>query len=531
MDAKWPIILMTIVLFAIMGIVIASMDRNVIMSNWADNRCNLSVMFSSFLFKPDSDSRSRGEFSTDNFSFCMQSFVQKFMAALMIPINAIMSQQFGIMDGAMEALGMIQTMLSTMYHAFTSYLGSFFGRFSSSVYEMSRIIQYLHMAVSRANAMAVSMIYTGLSVFRGMLNTIQTIIKVILIICGIMLIILIILFLFFFEFIPLIIAVLIAIVSAVSLLSFIMPDSVRNNAESNKSNWTCFATGTRIHRKGEETGTCVEDIKVGDELSDGSRVTAVIQSNGSQIELYDLLGIRVSGSHLVQQPNGEWKSVSSDKRAIQLKEVSPILYCFNTTSNCIPIQSPITNTTFLFRDWEEIGNDDHKGQYIWNYMVSNMLNRESANKAWKHNLKMNCEVALVGKQVRVKTMHGWVPISSLTTPFGKVMDRMGKEQDILGIVHGEVEGADQKNETWHTEHYEDHDGVWIKGTSTVHQGTHHLQGMALITETGEYIVWDPSEQKEKIVRDFTEIGYDSIYETYSFVEERLRTYCSNDKTE
>jgi predicted ATPase len=55
--------------------------------------------------------------------------------------------------------------------------------------------------------------------------------------------------------------------------------------------------------------------------------------------------------------------------------------------------------------------------------------------------------------------------------------------------------------------------------------------MALITETGEYIVWDPSEQKEKIVRDFTEIGYDSIYETYSFVEERLRTYYPNDKTE
>ena len=51
MDAKWPIILMTIVLFAIMGIVIASMDRNVIMSDWADNRCNLSVMFSSFLFQ------------------------------------------------------------------------------------------------------------------------------------------------------------------------------------------------------------------------------------------------------------------------------------------------------------------------------------------------------------------------------------------------------------------------------------------------------------------------------------------------
>jgi len=523
MDAKWPIILMTIFLFVIMGTVIASMDRNVIMSNWADNRCNLSVMFTSFLFKPDSDPRSRGEFSTDNFSFCMQSFVQQFMSTLMTPINAIFSKQVGITDAAIDALNGIQKILSTMYHEFTAYLGKFFGRFTSSVYEMSRIIQYLHMAVSRANAMAVSMIYTGLSVFRGMLNTIQTVIKVVLIICGIMLVIIIILFLFFFEFIPLIIATLVAVVSAVSLLSFIMPDSVQNDAESNKSNWTCFAVGTRIHRKGESSGTCVEDIKVGDELSDGSRVTAVIQSNGSKIELYDLLGIRVSGSHLVKQPNGEWKSVSSDPRAKRMDEVSPILYCFNTTSNCIPIQSPIDNTTFLFRDWEEIGNEDHKGQYMWNYMMSNMLNRGLADKAWKDNLKMDCEVALAGKQVCVKTIHGWVPISSLATPFGKVMDRTGKEQDILGIVHGEVEGAEDEKETWHTEHYEDRGGIWIKGSSTLRQGTHRLQGMALITKSGEYIIWDPSEQKEKIVRDFTEIGYDSIHETYPFVEARLRT--------
>jgi hypothetical protein len=162
-------------------------------------------------------------------------------------------------------------------------------------------------------------------------------------------------------------------------------------------------------------------------------------------------------------------------------------------------------------------------------MISNMLNHGSANKAWKHNLKMDCEVALVGKQVQVKTMHGWVPISSLATPFGKVMDRMGKEQDILGIVYGEVEGSHDEKDTWHTEHYEEHDGIWIKGSSTVHQGTHHLQGMALITESGEYIVWDPSEQKEKIVRDFTEVGYHSIHETYPFVEARLRTFCPNDK--
>jgi hypothetical protein len=47
--------------------------------------------------------------------------------------------------------------------------------------------------------------------------------------------------------------------------------------------------------------------------------------------------------------------------------------------------------------------------------------------------------------------------------------------------------------------------------------------MTIITETGEFIIWDELEKKEKLVRDFTDIGYNSIYETYSFVADRLRT--------
>jgi hypothetical protein len=71
-------------------------------------------------------------------------------------------------------------------------------RFNASVYEMSRIMQYLRMAISRANAMVMSMLYSGITMFRGMLNTIQFVVKVILIICGIMLAIIIILYLSYF---------------------------------------------------------------------------------------------------------------------------------------------------------------------------------------------------------------------------------------------------------------------------------------------------------------------------------------------
>ena len=47
------------------------------------------------------------------------------------------------------------------------FLDTYYRKFNASVYEMSRVLQYLRMAMRRANAMVVSMLYTGLTMFRG----------------------------------------------------------------------------------------------------------------------------------------------------------------------------------------------------------------------------------------------------------------------------------------------------------------------------------------------------------------------------
>ena len=48
-----------------------------------------------------------------------------------------------------------------------------------------------------------------------------------------------------------------------------------------------------------------------------------------------------------------------------------------------------------------------------------------------------------------------------------------------------------------------------------------IQGISLITDTGEYIVWDDETKQEKIVRDFTEVGHQNIHKTYAFMSDRL----------
>ena len=532
MDSKWPFILITFGLLFALGLTIAGLEKTGVMNNWDSRRCDLPVMMAAMFFKPESDSRGSTRFAQDNFNFCMKSYIDKFLNLLMTPINALFGKQVNLAGSAVDMVNTVRKLAATMYAEFSKYLTKFFGEFNRSVYEISRIIQYLRMAMQRANAMTMSMLYTGITMFRGMINTIQFIIKVILIICGIMLAIIIILIFVLFPFIPMILAVLGAIVATVLSLTTIIGGSLAAQASSDMGGF-CFSETSEIIVKehGIEKTKLVKDIKIGDELGNNcGKVTATILMSGKDMELYSINGIIVSGSHLVLGLNNQWKCVSSDERAKKVDNISNILYCFNTTTHSIPVFSPELNNSIMFRDWEEFDENDQLGEYTWTYTILKMLNNNSNYSKWKDGLKINMNIPLMGRNVKVKTNMGFVELSAILSLWSPNMSmgcltRNNEEQEILGIISAEIDGIENNNGLWNTELYEWIDGVWIKGLSTVKESKENKGsacGMTLITDSGEFIIWDEAEQKEKIVRDFTEIGYKEIHKTYSLVSSRLR---------
>jgi len=538
MDSKWPFMLITFGLVLALGLTIAGLERTGVMNNWDSRRCDFPVMTAAMFFKPDSDPRTSTKFTQDNFNFCMKSYIDKFMNLLMIPVNALFDKQLNLAGSAINMVDTVRQIAATMYAEFSKYLTKFFGEFNRSVYEISRIIQYFRMAMGRANAMAMSMLYMGITMFRGMINAIQFIIKVILIICGIMLAIIIILIFVLFPFIPMILAVLGSIVAAVLSLTMIIGGSLATEASNAKSGF-CFSETSEIIVKEKDTDIIksVKDIKIGDELGNNcGKVTAIILMSGKDIQLYNINGVIVSGSHLVLGTDMLWKCVSSDERAKKTDNTSNILYCFNTTTHTIPVFSSVfsselqeINNPIMFRDWEEFDDNDQLGEYIWTYTILKMLNNNSNYSKWKDGLK-SIIMPLMGNNVKVKTNMGFMEISAISSLWCpnmsmRCLTRDNEEQDILGVVSAEIDGIEDDNGLWNTELYEWVDGVWIKGLSTVKESKEingSAYGMTLITDSGEFIIWDETEQKEKIVRDFTEIGYKEIYKTYSLVSSRLR---------
>jgi hypothetical protein len=523
MESKWPFMMIVLGLLFGLGYTISTMEKTAVMSNWKDRQCELPVMVGASFFKPESDSRTSSEFAIQNFEFCIKTFVDTFVEWMMMPIQTIFGKHVDAAGQAMNGLDAIRKMTERMYREFVSYLEIYFSKFTSSVFEMNRIVQHIKMAMQRINAIAMSFIFSGISFFRAMINAVQLVIKVVLIICGIMVAIIILLWFILFPVIPIILAALGMIIYSIYPFRGILSPGLQSDAEDKKGVF-CFAEGALVSILDEQgqPSTCpVEKIKMGQMLGEGTgRITAIVEMRGDDVPLYSIEGILVSGSHLVKGTDGYWKSVAMDERAVRTTHASPIIYCFNTTSNCVPLLTT-NQTPILFRDWEEIGNEDDKGQFMWNYLVSKILNKEANYPLWKEDVRLHCETPLMGKNVLVKTNRGWLSISAISWDT-ILVDRNGKGQHVLGKIVGEVDDATESDGSWCTEQYEERNSIWRKSNSTVKAGMDIIRGWNLMTETGEMVIWDKKRETEVIIRDFTEVGCDNINKTYEFVDARLR---------
>ena len=293
MEAKWPFMFILFGLLFGLGFTIATMERSVIMNDWENRRCDLPIMTAAYFFKPDTDPRSKEQFASENFEFCMKSFVDKFINLFAGPVSTGFSNQVDTASMATNVINATRTIAANMYNSFITYIEKFFGKFTTSIFEMNRIIQYIGMAFQRVNGMIMSMLYSAITVFRGMINSIQFVIRVVMIVCAIMLIIIIILFFILFPVMPIILATLGVIVTTVLIMSGIIKGSIASQAEEQKRGF-CFSEDTMILVRvdGKEIKKAVQDIQLGDELgNDCGKITALIDMDGSHVKLNNIDGL------------------------------------------------------------------------------------------------------------------------------------------------------------------------------------------------------------------------------------------------
>lgn len=109
----------------------------------------------------------------------------------------------------------------------------------------------------------------------------------------------------------------------------------------------CFHPDTPIDLQNGQT-VLLKHVKVGDILSSGARVTAVMKCMAEGVPLYNYEGTIVSGTHLVRE-DGIWTYVEDAKKSLPYTGFRPNeLICLNTSDHQIPIRGVI------YADYEEI---------------------------------------------------------------------------------------------------------------------------------------------------------------------------------
>jgi hypothetical protein len=469
--------------------------------NWKMRRCDLDVMIAAQLYKPGDDPRSGGEFATDNFSFCMRSLFESIVAALLTPIYNILGKQLDVAKIIEESINTLRGFQSIFINAFMNILEPFLKRFGHVATQFGLTFERLLTAINRVGGIAVSSLYMGMSLTIGIENFVAFIVKVVMIILYIILGLMILIF-------PLILPVFGLIIFTCQMIG----NSPFGYMVGDTCGELCFNPATPI-RLASGKLMSMKDLAVGDLLEDEGRVEGVLHVNGLKEPMFHLHGVHVSGAHLVWYQN-EWISVAEHPEAVPSSRRCDTLICLRTSTRNIVLRG-LEDQEIVFRDWEELPADLPSADSIWETLVSSLLNNKPSTDVPNEHpmLHGHCEVLLrTGERIPLQGVR-----------IGDELYSNNGFTRVVGVYTGEATYAG-----WGT------DGLWVQHIGEKEWNHPPLlpgplqPGYHLLTESGCF--WIQTKEFSGFVRDFTEVGAENLFLTYSYTRKLLKKSFSREES-
>lgn len=487
----WPFLAVTGILLSILSYTVFSIEKDVIMRNWENRRCDIPVLFGASYFKPQSDPRSASEFASENFSFCAKKRVTQVMEMIMAPFMVLISGQMRATGSIGNGLQIIRGIFAQISKAFMSFLEPFYRRFVNTAYQVMAITQRLNMAYQRINTIVLAFVYSGLTIIRGMINVKDFIIKVVLIILGIMVALIIILFFVLAPFIGTIIIPVIGVISA----------AVGGAAVGGMADAFCLAPETAIQME-DGTAKAISGLRVGDSLKEGGKVQGIIKTTGEGVKLWNLHGNLVSSFHIVRDSaRSTWCFAKDHSDAFATTEVRETLYCLNTEHRVFKTASGL-----LVRDWEELLDTDDVGNMYYEAMVNSFLNRGQSAKATATAKEMDDLIKNFEKEYSYKVHES----RSESEPELKIGDKIYDSKTTLTTIVGLADTV--------IEH------VWVRSDNGVVRKINlktPVRRIFPLTESGCIALFSKKTASVYVISDFTEIGTANISKTYDYILSRL----------
>jgi len=498
-------ITITLVLTIGLTAVVGAAFRVNVGANWEEQRCDPYVVPIAGFFKPSKDPRTAAQFATDNWSFCQKEYVQNALrTAAEVPQ--------ALADAEAATVGIIQDVTSVVADVFFDLWNVCYEAYAAFMEQMKGVAKKfqnfmvnLYGIVERLNASALSIIYGLIALIVSILNSIQVTLIVAIIVIGIIIALQIILFFILLPVSGLIITVT-AIVSVVvvAVATAIAAAMVAELFDPG----ACFAKGTLVQLPGGATKP-IEQIRVGDTLSDGGHVTAV-HTFRTNDPVYNLYGVRVTGDHLLFMDTTQRMYVSEHPDASLEEQSQPAtdLWCLTTTTRRIPCLS--NGGMMLFADWEEIDDDDTEALTAWFNTVWRTLNKGEPQIVAEYILESE---AGISPDCKVMCQSWWGRRIAKPIRDVRIGDRVFDGPDSTTLVVGKVLLAgDQTTDAVEVEKgqlvscacWTQQDGVWKPAAGPIRE-IHLASWQQLYTQSGQFIL-----EGGVPIRDASDVGLSSL---------------------
>ena len=497
------LIILTILLTTILAAILFGTNIIEIKNNWAERRCDPYVMFTAPLYKKSDDTRSSTDFAIDNFMFCISSLSNDALSSAFAPIYEALQGFFGTINIIQGLMNNFRSYFKQLGSQFESILGDRFHKFIS-VFDIFRVgMKKLESAFSRNNAILIATLFQGMAGYTFIQNFVQFIIKIVIIIIAVLASLVIFLFFVMFPVIPVILTT-IGILTAAGF----------GAAVGSYTGAFCLHPSTNIILQNGSYKPIYE-IKLGDILTPSiktytfqNQVYGILETDGTLTDLYEIDGIKLSGSHRVFE-KGKWLLTEDIKRAVKIKQRADRLYILNTRHHWIAAVTDISNDPLIVSDWEEISTE--RGQEEWHKYVAVKL---GAKIDWS---KTATSIPLISEEVKVHCLNGKRSISSISIG-DYVMDDKG-ETRVLAVYKGYL-GKPVNSMQWLSDGNWIFDGIWKQNNHGAQGGdSNETLGYQIITESGSFKIQYNS--KDLLIRDFTECGIKHIEECYSILDDYI----------
>ena len=340
-----------------------------IKNNWVENRCKLSIIpFAGWINAPDG--MTPHEYTSQNFTFCVQNMITTFTQYLLLPIQFIISIVTNFFALLAEAVNNIRERINILKQTITNLVNEIYNRIVNVIIPFNVIFIKFADIMGKIKGVLATMMYSILGVYYTIKSTMGVILDfiiAILVTLTVMIAGLIATYAVFaatafinpFSAIMLPILMTMIMVYVVLFLSISIPSLIivifcmnylKMQSRAFPSLPTCFDKSVRV-KINDNTFKYIYNIRPEDILYDNNKVDAVIKCAMTKDQtIFNLNNDLVTSYHRVfyGDDNSKWIYVKDHPNSIERNSLRPeIVYCLNTSNKTINTEAN------EYLDWDE----------------------------------------------------------------------------------------------------------------------------------------------------------------------------------